>query len=41
MAKRGSDRGGGKQGANWPAKTNDGKKSGKGRDNNPPKSEKK
>lgn len=29
-----------KQGAGWPAKTNDGNKSGGGRDNNPPKDEK-
>ncbi len=34
MAKQGES---GKQGAGWPAKTNDGKKSGGGRDNNPPK----
>ena len=46
MAKRGSARGGkqggGKnnQGAGWLAKTNDGNKSGGGRDNNPPKDKK-
>ena len=53
MAKRGGGRGGGsgkqgdgkggsgKRSAGWPAKTNDGNKSGEGRDNKPPKSGKK
>lgn len=45
MAKQGgngeSGNQGGSKGAGWPAKTNDGNKSGGGRDNNPPKSGKK